>query len=147
MPIPDEIQERVTNYPAETCGKNTYKLIGLKRKFHSDQLLKMKRAIAGDVVPSAKTEVGMCDGAQHSADEHGSIQKVKRTRTSDVTPDCDSAQESAKKEITTTGFRIPKGKRTKASNVTLLTKPVSECDGILQPVIEEVAARIEGSDR
>ena len=31
--------------------------------------------------------------------------------------------------------------------MTLLTKPVSECDGILQPVIEEVAAIIEGSDK
>ena len=92
-------------FVAETCGKNTYKLIGLKRKFHSDQLVKVKRAITGDIVPSAKTEVGMCDGAQHS-DENGSIQKVKRTRTADVTPDCDSAQESAKKEIT----RFQKGR-------------------------------------
>ena len=50
-----------------------------------------------------------------------------------------------KKEITTKGFKIPKGKRTKASDVTL--KPVSECDGVLQPVIEEVAAIIEGSDK
>ena len=31
--------------------------------------------------------------------------------------------------------------------MTLLTKPVSECDGVLQPVIEEVAATIEGSDK
>ena len=110
--------------------------------------MRVKRAITGDIVPSAKTEVGMCDGAQHS-DENGSIQKVKRTRTTDVTPDCDSAQESAKKEIIASckGFKIPKGKRTKASDVTLLTKPVSECDGILQPaVIEEVAATIEGLD-
>ena len=84
-------------FVAEACGKNTYKLIGLTRKFDSDQLVKVKRAITGDIVLSAKTEVGMCDGAQHSADENGSIQKVKRTRTSDVTPDCDSAQESAKK--------------------------------------------------
>ena len=60
----------------------------------------------------------MCDGAQHS-DEKGSMQKEKRTRNTDVTPDCDSAQESAKKEITTKGFKIPKGKRTKASDVTL----------------------------
>ena len=84
MPIPDEIQQKVTNYPlkglgllfvAETCGKNAYKLIGLKVKFHSDQLVQVKRAIAVDVVPSAKTEVGMCDGAQHSADENGSIRK------------------------------------------------------------------------
>ena len=52
-----------------------------------------------------------------------------------------------KKEITTKGFKIPKGKRTKAGDVTLLTKPVSECDGILQPVIEEVAATIEGSNK
>ena len=44
-------------------------------KFHSDQLVQVKRAIAVDVVPSAKTEVGMCDGAQHSADENGSIRK------------------------------------------------------------------------
>ena len=133
-------------FVAEACGKNTYKLIGLKRKFHSDQLVKVKRAITGDIVPSAKTEVVMCDGTQHS-DENGSIQKVKRTRTSDVTTDCDSAQESAKKEITTKGFKIPKGKRTKASDVTVLTKPVSKCDGVLQPVIEEVAATIEGSDK
>ena len=43
---------------------------------HSDQLVKMKRAITGDIVPSAKTEeVGICDGAQHLADENGSIQK------------------------------------------------------------------------
>ena len=99
MPIPDEIQERVTNYPpkgfvAETCRKSTCKLIGLERKFHSDQLVKVKRAITGDIVQSAKTEVGMCDGAQHSADENGSMQKVKRTRR----PGCDSAQVSAKKK-------------------------------------------------
>ncbi|KAL5518237.1 hypothetical protein EMCRGX_G003935 [Ephydatia muelleri] len=112
-------------FVAKACGKNTYKLIGLKRKFHSDQLVKVKRAIAGDIVLSAKTEVGMCDGAQHS-DEKGSMQKEKRTRNTDVTPDW---------------------KRTKASDVTLLTKPVSECDGVLQPVIEEVAATIEGSDK
>ena len=133
-------------FVAKAFGKNTYKLIGLKRKFHSDQLVKVKRAIAGDIVLSAKTEVGMCDCAQHS-NEKGSMQKEKRTRNTDVTPDCDSAQESAKKEITTKGFKIPKGKRTKASEVTLLTKPVSECDGVLQPVIEEVAATIEGSDK
>ena len=108
--------------------------------------MKLKRAITGNIVPSAKTEVGTCDGAQHS-DENGSIQKVNRTRTTDVTPDCDSAKESAKKEITTKGFKIAKGKRTKASDVTVLTKPVSECDGVLQPVIEEVAATIEGSDK
>ena len=101
MPNPDDIQERVTNYPQKAracfCCQNMWeKLIGLKRKFHSDQLVNVKRSITGDIVPSAKTEVGMCDGAQHS-DENGSIQKVKRTRTTDVTPDCDSAQESAKK--------------------------------------------------
>ena len=82
--------------------------------------MKVKSAIAGDIVPSDKTEVGMWDGAQHS-NENGSIQKVKRTRTTAVTPDCDSAQESAKNEITTKGFKIPKGKRTKASDVTVLT--------------------------
>ena len=59
--------------------------------------MKVKRAITGDIIPSAKTEVGVCDGAHHSADENGTIQKVKRTRNTDVTPDCDSAQESAKK--------------------------------------------------
>ena len=31
--------------------------------------------------------------------------------------------------------------------MTLLLKPVSECDGILQPVIEEVADTIEGSGK
>ena len=36
--------------------------------------MKVKRAITGDIVLSAKTEVGMCDGAQHS-DEKGSMQK------------------------------------------------------------------------
>ena len=64
-----------------------------------------------------------------------------------MTPDCDSVQESAKIFIITTkGFKIPKGKRTKARDVTL-KKPVSEYDGILQPVIEEVAAIIEGSGK
>ena len=43
-----------------------------------------------------------------------------------MTPDCD------KSAITTKGsFKIPKWKRTKASDVALLTKPVSQCDSIL----------------
>ena len=61
-----------------------------------------------------------------------------------MTPDCDK---SAINEITTKGFKIPKWKRTKASDVALLKKPVSQCDSILQPVIEEDAATIEGSDK
>ena len=59
----------------QNMWENAYKLIGLKVKSHSDQLVQVKRAIAVDVVPSTKTEVGMCDGAQHLADENGSIRK------------------------------------------------------------------------
>ena len=53
----------------------------------------------------------MCDGAQHSANENVSIQKVKRTRTSDVTPVCNSVQESAKIIIITTRFQKGRGLR------------------------------------
>ena len=60
MPIPDEIQERVTNYPLKGLGLFLMlkhvgkKLIGHKRRF--DQLVKVKRAITGDIVPLE------CDG-------------------------------------------------------------------------------------
>ena len=72
MPIPGEIQESRDKlmrfgpiFVDKECGENTY---DLKRMFHSDMLRMEKRANTGDMV-SANAENGMCDGAQHSAEE------------------------------------------------------------------------------
>ena len=46
--------------------ENTYQLIGLKRKFHANQLVKVKRANTGDTVLTAKPKDGRFEDAQQS---------------------------------------------------------------------------------
>ena len=57
--------------------KKTHLLTGLKRKYHSDMLVKVKRPNTEDLVPENPGD-DICDDAQHSAQES--------TKDSDMAP-------------------------------------------------------------